>query len=305
MSNDLQAAVKDFWNARPCGSLASTQTPASSRYFDEIEADRYRHEPYIARWIDGMNWRGRDVLEIGAGVGTDGRRIAGHGARYVGINVDAGSTELACRNFELHGIPGLLRQGDVTQLDFPDASFDVVYAFGVLMHVPAAARAVAEIHRVLRPGGELRAMVYNRSSINYQLEIRILRRLLRRALLMPGVIAVASALGLPRQKLVRHAELARTQPAMSEEEWLSRNTDGPDNPYTRVYSAGELESLLGRFVRVTQHVAFFDPRHYGALAALMPTAVVHALGRRWGWHRLVIAQKDGSRSRPVQGALPV
>jgi SAM-dependent methyltransferase len=294
MSNDLQAAVEDFWNARPCGSQASAESPGSLSYFDEIEAQRYRHEPHIAGWIDRLAWSGRDVLEVGAGVATDGRRIAGHGARYVGINVDAGSTELARRNFEVHGVAATLRQGDVTRLDFPDASFDVVYAFGVLMHVPAADRAVSEIFRVLRPGGELRAMVYNRASINYQIEIRILRRLLRRALLMPGVVPAASALGLPREKLQRHAELARTRRDMSDAEWLSRNTDGPDNPYTRVYGAAELQALLVRFERVTQEVAFFDPRHYGALSRLMPSALVRALGRRWGWHRLVIARKAGA-----------
>jgi SAM-dependent methyltransferase len=60
--------------------------------------------------------------------------------------------------------------------DFPDSSFDVVYSFGVLPQIPQVGRAVDEIHRVLKPGGELLLMLHNRTSINYRLEI-MLRKL--------------------------------------------------------------------------------------------------------------------------------
>lgn len=46
-----------------------------------------------------------------------------------------------------------LRYGDATALDFPDASFDVLFSYHVLEHIPATDQALAEMHRVLRPGG--------------------------------------------------------------------------------------------------------------------------------------------------------
>jgi hypothetical protein len=60
---------------------------------------------------------------------------------------------------------------------------------------------------------------------------------------------------------------------MSEEEWLSRNTDGPDNPYSRVYDAAEAAALFAGFDIKRQEVFFLN------------------LGRRWGWHRVVYARK--------------
>ncbi len=78
---------------------------------------------------------------------------------------------------------------------------------------------------------------------------------------------------------------------MTDEEWLSRNTDGPDNPYSRVYSAAEAADLLAAF-RIKHHeVNFFDHRHWGALGRLLPRKLRKALGRRWGWHRIAYAKK--------------
>lgn len=287
---ELQSAVAQYWSAKPCGSELSELGRSTRAYFEDIERQRYLHEPHILEMLDTVDWRERDVLEIGAGLGTDGRRIIERGARYTGINVDAGSTALARTALQLFGLPGHVAQGDATHLEFADRSFDVVYAFGVLMHIPQADRAMAQIKRVLRPGGEVLAMIYNRNSINYRLEIRLLRRLLRHLLTLPGAVDLLVMAGLPRTKLQRHAELARAQPDMSEAEWLSRNTDGPDNPYTTVYDAEQTSALFCGFHILRQELRFFDARHWGVLGRLLPRAVVDRLGRHWGWHRIVHAR---------------
>src|SRR4051794_30369962 len=139
-------------------------------------------------------WRDRDVLEAGCGIGTDGVRFARAGARYTGIDFSATALALARRRFGEQRVGGTLLEGSITELPFGDGSFDLVYSNGVIHHVPDAARAVAELRRVLRPGGEVVAMVYHRRSLNYRATILGVRRLLAAVLLVPGGVALARRL---------------------------------------------------------------------------------------------------------------
>src|SRR5258708_125876 len=179
-----QERVRAYWNEKPCDSETSGEEPWSREYFLEIESKRYELQPHIPEILAKIDWGGKRVLEVGAGVGTDARNIIGRGGIYTGINVDRGSTEATSRALRIFSLPGVALERDATSLEFPDHSFDVVYSFGVLQHIPGAAKAVAEIHRVLKPGGEVIAMVYNRSSINYLAEIMFLPNL---ALPLPSV----------------------------------------------------------------------------------------------------------------------
>ena len=54
-----------------------------------------------------------------------------------------------------------LRVADAENLPFSDNSFDIVYSYGVLHHSPDTAQAIREVHRVLRPGGSARIMIYH------------------------------------------------------------------------------------------------------------------------------------------------
>ena len=285
----IQNEVREFWDRHPCESDLSGRDKEDRDYFLEIERKRYALQPHIPLILASIDWQGKRVLEVGTGVGTDARRIIGAGGIYTGINVDAGSTDITMQALQRFSLPGTVQQMDVTAMDFSDSSFDIVYSFGVLHHIPDVSRAMREIRRVLRPGGEVLMMLYNRSSINYAIEIRILRKLALRLLTIPGAILVAAALGFPRYKLQRHLDLFRGAGTMSAEEWLSRNTDGPDNPYSRVYDESEARTLVDGFSLRANEVHFFDWRHWGPLGRLLPNALRVWLGRRWGWHRIVRA----------------
>jgi len=286
-----QEEVQQFWNSAPCDSGLSSQRADSVACFEEIERHRFALQPHIPRILEKIDWQRKSVLEIGTGVGTDARRIIRAGGDYTGINVDRGSVEMTARAISVFNLSGSVVQADATATRFADHAFDVVYSFGVLHHIPDVDKAIREIERILKPGGELLIMLYNRSSINYQVEIRCLRRIALKVMLLPGVIPLLGLLGFPRDKLARHAELYRASRSISADEWLSRNTDGPDNPYSRVYGAEEAERLLSRFELVGHEVYFFDPRHWGPLGRLLPRSLVRALGTRWGWHRIVHARK--------------
>src|SRR5215472_990727 len=286
-----QRRVREHWDRQPCDSELSAREPASREFYLDVEQQRYALQPHILECHSWIDWRGKNVLEVGAGIGTDARRLIRAGARYIGINVDRGSTEAAALALRLFSLPGVALRRDACSLDFSDGTFDAVYSFGVLQHIPQVERAVAEIERVLAPGGELLVMLYNRSSINYLIEIMFLRRLGLHLLAIPGMIGLLARLGLPRVKLARHRELHRERPRMSREEWLSRNTNGPDYPYCRVYSAREAERLFAEFEIVRHEVRFFDHRHWGVLGRLLPRGLRRLLGRHWGWHRILQLRK--------------
>ncbi len=79
---------------------------------------------------------------------------------------------------------------------------------------------------------------------------------------------------------------------MQAEEWLSRNTDGPDNPYSIVYDEREIGDLLSQFEIKNNEVFYFDARHWGVLGKLLPARLVEFLGAHYGWHRIVYAVKQ-------------
>jgi ubiquinone/menaquinone biosynthesis C-methylase UbiE len=290
--DDKQLEVQKFWDGKPCDSELSQLATDSRAYYEAIDRERYSFQGHILEFLDKMDWHGKRVLEIGTGVATDARRLIQRGAQYWGINVDNGSCAMTRQALELFGVDGEVQQMSATEMRFADASFDVVYTFGVLHHIPDVQKATAEIYRVLKPGGALLFMVYNRSSINYQIEIRFLRKLGLRLLMLPGVVPLLGRLGLPVKKLQRHVDLFRSFGRISDSEWLSRNTDGPDNPYTVVYDKNEIEHLVSAQFRVlSNEVRYFEPRHWGIAGRILPTSLVRILGTRWGWHRLVHAVK--------------
>lgn len=105
--------------------------------------------------------RGRDVLEIGCGMGLHTELIARAGARVTTVDISDTSVEATKRRLALRGLAATVRQMDARTLDFPDASFDLVWSWGVIHHSAQTAVILREIARVLRSPGEARIMVYN------------------------------------------------------------------------------------------------------------------------------------------------
>ena len=158
-------AIARYWNER-IHDLEMTTRPVGSReFFDELDDYRFDKLHYLPRLVDFNRFRGRALLEVGCGIGTDLVRFARGGARVTGVDLSATAIDLARQNFAIHGLPaGDLRVANGEALPFDAGSFDVVYGHGVLQYTADAARLVRECHRVLRPGGEAIFMVYNRVS---------------------------------------------------------------------------------------------------------------------------------------------
>lgn len=284
--------VRAFWNANPCQSNLS-QSEERLRYFNEISERRYGHRewhvPIVAKFDA---FRGKDLLEIGCSIATDGLEFAKHGANYVGVDLTPQSIELAEERFSLFGVPGRFEVANAEQLPFGDGTFDHVYSFGVIHHSPAPEKIIREMHRVLKKGGTFTVMLYNRSSINYHVEIMCLRRVFRWLLLpafMPGLLSRVT--GFDRWKLEGHRKVLTERRNLSKQEWISMNTDGPLCPLARVYDRNEAAALFRDFENVRQEVWEFNVDHWPLVRKAISSSMAKGIGRHWGWHRMIYGQK--------------
>lgn len=160
----LKKAVRAHWQAQPCGSRGIDDDDRAG-FFAQLEAERDVLDPHISAWARFERGRDRDVLEIGVGAGTDFMRWVRHGARATGIDLTDVGIALTRERLALEGREAKLLVGDAENLPFSDASFDIVYSYGVLHHTPDTPRALREVHRVLRPGGLALVMVYRVPSV--------------------------------------------------------------------------------------------------------------------------------------------
>ena len=121
-------------------------------------AHQHRREAQWFRQLSGGGLQGQDVLEVGCGRGVGVEVILDRlGARRVtAFDIDPEQVQRA--QLRLRARPGdavRVGVGDAAAITEADATFDAVIDFGILHHVPAWRVAVAEIARVLRPGGRL------------------------------------------------------------------------------------------------------------------------------------------------------
>lgn len=289
--------VQRFWDANPCGSATVDAERGTLEFFLDYERHRYATEPYILDLLDLADVAGRRVVELGCGMGTDGTRFTRAGAVYTGVDLTPAGARLTRHNHLLRGLPARTIAGSGEDLPIASGSIDLVYSHGVIHHTPRIERAVNEIHRILRPGGRVHLMVYHQDSFNYRISIQLLRRLGALLLLAPWGLRLAHRLsGEAEQNLRIHRDRLRSGRAgyLFGPEWLSRNTDGPGNPLSRVFSRKTARALLHDFVDVRFAVACLNRRHVPLLGRYLSPHLERRIAARWGWHLHVFATKPGT-----------
>jgi len=268
------------------GGLHGAFADDYERFFTAYDRWRYRQESHIPACLDQIDWHGKRVLEIGLGQGAESEQLIRRGARWSGLDLTQESVDRVTARLAIRSLPhDALRTGSALSIPWADDSFDIVFSHGVLHHVPDIRTAGDEIHRVLKPGGTLIAMLYSRRSLNYQVSIKLLRR-----------AALAAAYPLRRSGLVRRSPMLRQHVANAERDGLRRylqidtfthrNTDGPLNPYARVYSPREVRDAFPSFELVRAYMRYMHA----------PPLPVHRLpGERWlGWHLWVHLRARGT-----------
>jgi SAM-dependent methyltransferase len=279
-----EQTIQQFWHDHACGDaqvggLRERFQGDYEKFFADYDEFRYQNERHLAACIDALNVSGKQVLEIGLGEGADSERLIRNGARWSGVDLTAESIARVQTRLTLRELPyEELRQGSVLDLPFADGTFDMVFSHGVLHHVPDIKQAQKEIHRVLRPGGELVIMVYAKWSLNYLMSISLIRRtalltaypFARAGLLKsdPSAGMLAGHLSNARQHgLFRYLRL---------EEFVHHNTDGPSNPYALVYDRRRIEEDFPSFTLTRSYKRFMHA----------PPLPVHQLPGETllGWH---------------------
>ena len=169
----VQAENRSWWNRNPMAydwHDTMQADPGTAAYFDEIDRRFYESSPFYDTpfpfefFTPSSLLNGADVLEIGCGLGSHAELIAGAGGRLTAIDLTPTAIENTTRRLALRGLDANVRLMDAEHLEFPDASFDLVWSWGVIHHSSDPDAILAQMLRVLRPGGQVRLMIYHQHS---------------------------------------------------------------------------------------------------------------------------------------------
>jgi hypothetical protein len=154
---------------------------------------------------------------------------------------------------------------------------------------------------VLSPGGRAVVMLYYRDSFNYQVNLRIIRRLRAYLLRMDlGIKLARRIFGETEKALRRHAEFIREDQHtyLDMQNVLNRNTDGPDNPLSQVFSKESAQQMFSQFRTLRTEVMFWNPNWLPGIGKLLSRRIEDLLASRWGWHLWIYAQKPNLEFAP-------
>ena len=163
--------VRERVTARTRRAYAFTWRRIAQREIDDgWEKDSYHYEAILPH--DLMSGAGKVGLEAGCGGGTDLARIASGNARLIGVDLSEG-VETAAR--VTRHLPNVrVVQADIHQLPFKPSSFDFIYSFGVLHHLPEPSEGFRQLAKLLKPGAPLITYLYEDFSDRSGIERTIL-----------------------------------------------------------------------------------------------------------------------------------
>ncbi len=160
----MNERVREYWNTHIHDLEISEHPPGTAGFFTDLDQYHFEKLHHLLELIHFDEWKGKDVLDVGCGAGVEVVRFSRAGARVTGVDIASSAITLARQNLEQQGLSARLDVADGEHLPYADASFDLVFAHGVVQYTGDDSRMVTEIHRVLRPGGLAIFQGYNRIS---------------------------------------------------------------------------------------------------------------------------------------------
>lgn len=264
--------VQSYWNARPCNIRHSPSPVGTRQYFDEVEARKYFVEPHIPLFAEFEQWRGKKVLEIGCGLGTDTISFARAGAQVTAVDLSTESLALAKKRAEVFGLDNItFLQANAEHLSdyVPVERYDLVYSFGVIHHTPHPERVIEQIHRYMDRESTFKIMVYHRTSWKVF------------------------------WMLMKYGK----KPGETLDELIALYSEAETGcPVTYSYTAETVREFLKGFDIIDTRIDHIFPysipeyKKYGYKKVwyfrYLPQALFRLMEQRWGWHLCVTARKS-------------
>src|SRR4051794_41297709 len=125
------AAVRAYWNDHIHDLEISRHAPGSREFFADLDQYHFEKLHHLPRLVDFAAYRGKAVLDVGCGAGTDLARFVRNGAIGTGVDISPSAIALARQNFAQQGLTADLREADGEHLPFAAEAFDFVFAHGV------------------------------------------------------------------------------------------------------------------------------------------------------------------------------
>lgn len=259
---DGQAKQVDF------GSKAFFEQ--ADKTFYEWNKPLHTSKGNFGKIFDYDRFQGKDVLEVGCGMGCMAMNWAQHGANITATDLNPVAIEQTKSRFDLYGLNGTIQEADGENLSFDDASFDYAYSWGVLHHTPKTKQAIDDLWRVLQVGGSVGVMLYHRHSFLYQYWARY----------MEGLVGMENKFLTPVELGSRYGDGARQG----------------GNPHTWPITKKEAYQLFDKFSNVRVRVLgtelpdILNLMHVG-FGKWLPLPMKKALARRWGWSLWITGDK--------------
>jgi len=278
-SNPMTYGITHGGTEYKSGHEKSTSYELGTREFFETADQRFYgwntplHTPQdkFGNLFDYRQFQGKQVLELGCGMGCMAMNWAKKGADVTAVDLNPVAVAQTRRRFEIYGLTGNILEMDAENLNFQEGSFDFAYSWGVLHHSPNLKNALDEIFRVLKPGGATGVMLYNRDSFLYRYTIRTLE----------GYLHMENEFLNPLELASRYSDGGREE----------------GNPYTWPVTKEEIGDLFNKFKEIRIKVLGTDIEYVLDLALprlgswIFPRKLSRALGRRWGWSLWITAKK--------------
>lgn len=279
-SNDaaLNAKVRGWWHANPFNYFVDAEEGSwafyrniDRKFLKWIPFMQKGGYPFLTNYIDMKGLKGKKLLDIACGTGVLTEQFVRMGADVTAIDLTPKAVELTKKRLDLYHLNAVVMEADAQQMPFADNTFDFVCAWGCLMHMPETEKAISEIHRILKPGGKMLAMMYHRDSVHLRYCIQLGR-------------------GILRGKYLTY----------DDQSLINRYTDGAHvggNMLAKFYTRKQFRSLFSQFNDVV--LAIHDnhgvpnqlPHPWLPLGKLLPSSMKEWVCRQWGMTAIMTGTK--------------